>query len=192
MQFVTPVGGSSVSTDPIAMFRGAPSRQIAERFIDFVLSEQGQQLWNYRAGAPGGPRRYSLRRLPIRKDMYGQQHRRHMSDPDVRPYELAAKMQYRGDWTARLFGFIRLFIRAMVIDSHAELQAAWQAIHKAGGPQAVPEAMAELGKMPLTYDEALKVNLSNPLESVQLTRKWAVYFAKQYRQAERLAKSARR
>jgi len=192
MGFVTPVGGSSVSADPIAMFRGAPHRKVAERFIEFVLSPEGQRLWNYRAGTPGGPKHYSLRRLPIRKDLYTAEHRKYMSDPDERPYELAAKMTYRADYTARLFRFIRLFVRAMVIDPHEELQAAWRAILAAGGPEAVPEAVEVLGKMPLTYQEALKLNLSKPLRRVRLTRQWAVQFARQYRLAARLAKAARR
>ncbi|MFH1969420.1 MAG: extracellular solute-binding protein, partial [Verrucomicrobiota bacterium] len=70
MNYITPIGGSSVSADPISLVRGAPHRKPAERFIDFCLSPEGQQLWNTRVGESGGPERYALRRLPIRKDMY--------------------------------------------------------------------------------------------------------------------------
>jgi len=191
LHFVTPEGGSSVSADPIAMFRGAPHAELASRFIEFVLSVDGQKLWNYRVGTPGGPKKYNLRRLPIRKDMYTPQHLQYMADPHERPYELAAKMNYRADWTARLFGFIRLFVRAMVIDTHHELQEAWQQIIAAGGPEAVPEAMQQLGKLPVTYEQALKISLSDPLTAVRLTRRWAVNFAKQYRLAAQIARAAR-
>ncbi|GEM_PF-72618 len=70
MAYVTPVGGSSVSCDPISLMRGAPNREVATRFIEFVLSEDGQKLWTYRVGTPGGPEKYALRRLPIRRDFY--------------------------------------------------------------------------------------------------------------------------
>jgi iron(III) transport system substrate-binding protein len=70
MRYLTPVGGSSVSADPISLLRGAPNRELAVRFITFCLGEEGQKLWNYRVGEPGGPHRYALRRLPIRRDFY--------------------------------------------------------------------------------------------------------------------------
>ncbi|MCL1856398.1 MAG: ABC transporter substrate-binding protein [Kiritimatiellaeota bacterium] len=68
--YITPVGGSSVSADPISLLRGAPNPVTAERFLAFVLSLDGQKLWNYRPGAPGGPKRYALRRLPAHKAFY--------------------------------------------------------------------------------------------------------------------------
>ena len=52
MRYITPGGGSSVSADPISLLRGAPHRTLAVRFIEFVLSADGQRLWN---DAPGKP-----------------------------------------------------------------------------------------------------------------------------------------
>src|SRR5439155_26342034 len=80
MAYLTPEGGSSVSCDPISLLRGAGGgadtaearqerRQIAIRFIEFVLSEDGQKLWTYKPGeraSAGGPEKYALLRLPIR------------------------------------------------------------------------------------------------------------------------------
>ena len=73
--YITPVGGSSVSADPISLLRGAPNPATAERFLAFVLSLDGQKLWNYRPGAPGGPKRYALRRLPAHAAFYRKQNR---------------------------------------------------------------------------------------------------------------------
>ncbi|MGA2499760.1 MAG: hypothetical protein ABSH20_18650, partial [Tepidisphaeraceae bacterium] len=80
MVYLTPIGGSSVSCDPVSLLRGAgaqapkdrraETRQAAIRFIEFVLSEDGQKLWTYKPGSPGGPEKYALRRLPIRLDFY--------------------------------------------------------------------------------------------------------------------------
>ena len=70
MGYVEPVGATAVSPEPVAMVRGAPNREVAQRFIEFLLSERGQRLWNARAGAPGGPRYTSLRRLPIMRSVY--------------------------------------------------------------------------------------------------------------------------
>ena len=45
MGYVEPVGATSLSPDPIARC-AAPHRELAIRFIEFVLSEAGQRLWN--------------------------------------------------------------------------------------------------------------------------------------------------
>ena len=67
LQYFTPSGGSSVGVDPIALFRGAPNPEAAKMFIEFVLSLEGQKLWNFKVGTLGGPVKYALRRQPIRK-----------------------------------------------------------------------------------------------------------------------------
>jgi ABC-type Fe3+ transport system substrate-binding protein len=191
MRYVTPAGGSSISADPIGILRGAPNRELAEIFLDFVLSEDGQKLWNYRVGEPGGPKQYALRRPPIRRDMYTPEHRSHMSDPDVRPFELAEQFEYHGAWTGPLFGLIRVQLRAMVIDTHPELRRAWRAILDAGGPEEVPEAMAALRELPFGLseagDEAKHIRL--PEERVFRTRMWGEFFRASYLEAEKLARS---
>ena len=70
MVFVTPDSGSSVSADPVSLLRGAPHKELAVRFMQFLLSDDGQKLWNYRPGEVGGPQKYALRRLPIRRTFY--------------------------------------------------------------------------------------------------------------------------
>jgi len=190
--FVTPIGGTSVSADPVAMFRGAPNPEVARHFIEFVMSPEGQKLWDYRVGAPGGPVRYCLRRLPIRKDMYTPQHRRYMADPVEDPYAIAARMTYRPEWTAGLFNFLRPYVQSMAIEPHAELQAAWHAVIQSGGPGAQPEAMRTLGAMPLTYEQAAGQNVADPFSRMALTRQWAVFFRDQYDQARTIVMSNER
>jgi ABC-type Fe3+ transport system substrate-binding protein len=68
--YVEPLGATAVTPDPVGIVRGAPHRELAQRFIEFLLSEAGQRLWITRAGAPGGPKETSLRRLPIMASLY--------------------------------------------------------------------------------------------------------------------------
>jgi len=188
MKYVTPIGGSSVSADPISMLRGAPHAELARQFIDFCLSPDGQKLWNYRVGTPGGPERYALRRLPIRKDMYAPEHRRYMSDAQVYPFQTARAFTYQPQWTARLFGLIRVLIRTMCMDTHRELQTAWKAIIARGGPDACPEAMRILCELPpeAGYEQARTETVKrmrDKLEEVRLVRRWVLFFRQQYRAA---------
>ncbi len=196
MVYVTPEGGSSISVDPIQLFRGAPHRELAVAFIEFVLSTEGQKLWNYRTGTPGGPTTYALRRLPVRRDMYTAEHRQHMADAGEDPFERARGFTYHGGWTGPYFNLIRALIKTMVIDAGPELREAWGAILEAGGPEAVPQAMAVFNELPFSYTEAAdarnRLNVGSdgvtPLSALQTTRQWAEFFRTRYRTAAALAR----
>ncbi len=210
MHYVTPHGGSSVSADPISMLRGAANRETAVRFIEFVLSAEGQKLWCHRPGSPGGPERYALRRLPIRRDFYPagddgvasayDAYREHyvdaLGDPHVNPYELANDFTYRMRWTGRLFNPHRKLIRAMCLDSGQELRSAWKAIIASGGPGACPEAMHQLETMPdvpvpLNWASADSILESDEYDELELMRVWTQFFRDSYRKAEALARGAK-
>lgn len=196
--YVTPQGGSSISVDPIGLLRGAPHRELAVAFIEYVLSTDGQKLWNYKVGTPGGPDRYALRRLPVRRDLYTEPYRPFMSDPQAAPYDEASAFQYHPAWTARYFGLIRVLIRATVLDSDEELRDAWSAILAAGGPERVPQAMAAFDALPFSYaeaDEAARRSSPGkdvtPLAALQTVRGWSDFARDHYRQAAALARAGK-
>lgn len=204
MAYVTPVGGSSVSADPISLLRGAEHRELAVRFIVFVLSEDGQKLWTYAPGTPGGPAKFALRRLPIRRDFYPSEdpdfdaafrrHSKHsvdeLGDPNVNPYEVAGRFTYHPRWTAGHFSAHRYLIRAMCLDAGEELRAAWQSIIENGGPGAQPEAMAVLERMP-TAPEPLNwrsiLEITRTRDNLDYMREWTMFFRERYREAKRVA-----
>jgi len=202
MVYVTPVGGSSVTADPLSLLRGAPHRELAVRFIEFVLGEEGQRLWNYRPGTPGGPERFALRRLPIRRDFYPSEdeafgaaeraRRPFLSDPLWEPetdaYHLGESFLYEPRWTSVHFGIQRDLIRAMCMDSGDELRRAWRAILDAGGAAANPEAMRLLEELPqspvpLTWRSAVEEYAKIPRHDY--LREWTAFFRRQYRLAEK-------
>ncbi len=190
--FHAPVGGTSVSADPIALLRGAPHRAIAVAFIRFVLSPAGQRLWNYRVGEPGGPERFALRRLPVRHDAYTAADRAHMSDPDLDPYEVAAKFVYHPAWTAPYLDVIDWLVRALVLDPKPELTAAWRAIVAAGGPERVPRAWAEFKRLAVAYDQVKAAGTAiakSPAERLAIMRRWTTEAQAQYRRARSLAEA---
>jgi len=204
MSYVTPQGGSSVSADPISLLRGAPNRSIAVRFIEYSLGE-GQRLWNFAPGTPGGPERYALRRLPLRRDLYPSEdpvmrlvfeetaasNVDDLSHPRINPYVLAEEFSYRGRWTGRLFRFHRHFIRASCMDAGEELRAAWAAIQEAGGAEAVPEAMDALMAMPPGLDwKAAHGPAYGREHRMSYMRDWVIFFRAQYRKAQKLAEAA--
>lgn len=190
VRFIMPVGGSSVSVDPIGMFRGAPDAELATAFIEFVLSDAGQKIWSYRTGTPGGPTRSALRRLAARKDFYTPEHLAHMSDPDELPYEKAKAFTYHPEWTAAAFSTLRFLIRVMCVDPHAEQRQAWQAMLRAGQPPRATQAFEELNSV--RYDTALGpitkvVRSRDKVAETRLARTLGEAFRHNYELARHLA-----
>jgi ABC-type Fe3+ transport system substrate-binding protein len=125
--YVDPPGGSTIDSDPISMLRGAPHPEVAKRFIEFCLSDEGQALWQFpaREASPSGfgPQRYELRRLPVKRSMYDK-YADVMIDK-VNPFAIATPAKYPDP---NFRDFIAPMFTAMGIDNQRELRAAWQAI----------------------------------------------------------------
>jgi ABC-type Fe3+ transport system substrate-binding protein len=186
MVYVTPVGGSSVSADPVSLLRGAPNRDVAVRFIEFVLSREGQRLWNDQPGKRCSTvKKYALRRLPIRRDMYPQPcSTDDLTDPTINPYALAQSFTYRPRWTVRHFNVQRDLIRAMCLDSADELRDAWRAIVANGGPACQPDAMAQLTRLPDGVTWATAVEITTKTDRLTYLREWTATYRKNYRRAK--------
>ena len=194
--FHTPVGGSTISADPIGLLRGAQNREVAVAFIEYVLSLEGQKLWNFEVGAPGGPTIFALRRPPIRPELYRPEWNAYRSDPDFNPYLASENFTYRREWTGWLFSEIRTIIRICFMDVRPELVEAWSAIIAARreGRQADADraeaVMTDLSR--ISYEEAattIDAVLKAPrIEEVRLARDLSEHFRKQYQRARDIAR----
>ncbi len=183
IEFVMPRGGTSIGADPIGLLRGAPSPELAHRFIEFVLSPEGQKIWNYRVGAPGGPTRHALRRPPIRRDFYVEANFPHMTDPTFDPYRAAEGFTYHPEWTGALFAPLRFVIRAACMDPHEEQLTAWEALVAADLPAEGVAAFEEIG--PISYEAVVQqigpaLKNSDKVAQVRLGRELAEEFRKRY------------
>jgi ABC-type Fe3+ transport system substrate-binding protein len=189
LQYITPVGGSSIGVDPIGLLRGAPNRAAALAFIEFVLSPDGQKLWNQRPGTPGGPKKYALRRLPVMPHQYMPELRKFQSDPDVNPYAPGQTMAYDATWTQPLLGSIRFVVRAMCLDAHDELLAAWEALVTHDMPPEALSVFQDVSRVSLENCLAIKKQLASKdkVVEVRLARELAEHFRAQYRKARELA-----
>ncbi len=190
MVYLTPRGGSSFGADGIGLLRGAPNEAVAREFIAFVLSQEGQKLWNWKTGTPGGPERYALRRLPVLPALYAPEFDAFRSDPGVDPYADTG-FTYHPEWTGALFHTIGFVISATTIEAHEELRDAWAALLENGFP---PEATARVdGVEGIDYQtakEVLRPALASGkrMDRVRLAREVGERFRKQYREAAALAR----
>lgn len=194
LRYISPVGGSVASVDPIGLLRGAPHREVAIAFIEFTLSMEGQKLWNFKPGTPGGPERFVLRRMPVRRDFYDHEEwREFRSDPEVMPFSHADPLVYREEWTGRIFREMSFIIRVMCQDPHRELKSAWRAISAATGPARARalEALQDLSivEYPVVTGEIRsRLGSRDRVEEVLLAKRLAGQFRRNYVRAEALAR----
>jgi len=195
LDYFSPVGGTVSSVDPIALLRGAKNRAVAEAFIEYVISMDGQKLWNLKPGTPGGPERFALRRLPVRKDFYADEALKPLrSDPGDDPFSAREQLVYRSEWTGNLFREMSFVIRVMCLDTHEELIEAWRAIIAAGMP---PEAMAALQDLSAVDYEATSGRIhqaltsKNKADELRLSKELDDVFREQYARAKALAEAGR-
>lgn len=193
--YFSPVGGTVLSPDPLAVLRGAPHRAVALAFMEYALSMDGQLLWNYRRGTLGGPHRYELRRMPIRRDFYTEDRRPLRTDPDENPYAATQQLIYQPEWTSGIVREMAFVIRVMCQDTHPELVAAWREIIAAGLPTEALAVMSDVSAV--SYDQMngrikAALNSNNKVDEVHLARELAEHFRAQYGRAAELARAARR
>src|SRR6185295_10772406 len=177
--------------DPIALLRGAPHRELAIAFIDFVLSDEGQKLWGFQRGVPGGPERYALRRLPIVPHLYDHAFDAYRADPEENPYEEAREFVYHSAWTGPIYGALAFVVRVMCVDPEPELQEAYKALFDAQHP---PEAAALFDDVSAvdyaTVAGPLRAALhaADPMEEARWSLRLVTGFREQYRRVTALAR----
>ncbi len=126
--YADPPGETVIDPDPIAMLTGAPNPELAKRFIEFVLSVEGQSLWQFRATSDGspdglGPRHFELRRLPVRRDLYRDHFDRFVDRVD--PWTIATPVE---NPNGAMRSFISPIFRGIALDQPERLRDAWRAI----------------------------------------------------------------
>jgi len=149
--FVAPAGETVVTADPVAVLRGCQRKELAERFVRWLLSPEGQLLWAVPTEHEFGPRQYGLRRMPIRRDIYPQ-HLDEFIDP-VDAYAIASPLP---DGTPNYFRSIAPMMHAMAIDIHDDLKAAWATINATENAALRAEMIGLFDAMPVTAEELIE------------------------------------
>ena len=147
--FVLPSDYSILDPDPVAILKGAPNRQAAERFVDFVLSAEAQKLLVLPKGQEGGPTKDTLGRMAVNRETYNQVQMKAIS---ANP--LMFKTSFTVDTTksSKLKNILNDLVGAIHIDIQNELKSAVKNLRKKG---AKPSEISALLKPPMSEKEAL-------------------------------------
>jgi iron(III) transport system substrate-binding protein len=185
-------GETVIDADPVGLLRGAPHRELALAFIAFVLSPEGQHLWSFRRGTPGGPERYTLGRSPILPSVYQEPTTGDRAGGDDNPYVEARAFDYHAAWTGPIRGAMSFVIRTMCVDTQDELSRAYAALARAGFP---PRATAAFQDMTLvdyaTVSGPIRQALQSPdpLQQQGWSRRLVQHFRDTYARAAALAEA---
>lgn len=167
VRFILPRGLSVINADALAMLKGAPHPDTAARFIKFVLSEEGQLLWWGKKGAPGGPQRYSLGKLPVRPALIGAV----PSDSIIteNPFSWEQRFRYDSALGARRWRLVNDLFGVFVGEVHGPLREVGSQLAKgaaADAPLRIPVSELEAMKV---LDERL---IDDPARYAALLREW--------------------
>lgn len=177
MGYVEPAGATAIMPDPVAMVAGAEHPELAKHFIEYLLSEPGQRLWNTRMGAPGGPKSTSLRRLPIMKSVYDSP--KNFTDA-VNPYVASGSFNTKRERTATA-AIVGQLIEMSCIQPLDELRQTRKMILASNR---ATELDAKLGMFPFDQKEALirakEYLAATPLKRLELSRQWTEEFRREY------------
>jgi iron(III) transport system substrate-binding protein len=146
--FITPRAATAITPDPVAILYGCHGKQLelANHFIEFLLSPEGQKLWILKPGEPGGPRAMALHRSPIRQSVY--LNRAGWTD-DINYFENAAGFNQRGEWNATFSELPQIWSAAW-IDCRGDLLDTCRQILVIPDESRRARLLAELSDIPIT------------------------------------------
>ena len=147
--FVYPAGLTAINGDGVAILRGASNRGLARRFIDFLLSENGQKLFMLKRGEPDGPQRYDLGKFSVRPSLYAKVKGR--SSLEVDPFEWKSDFVYDAARGAARTAVVNDLVATMIIDPKARLADAWKRAIREGKAES---ELPRLAAMPVTEEDA--------------------------------------
>ena len=189
--WIAPVGGTTLSGDPVAVLKGAGNPEVAQSFVEFCLTKEAQLLWFGKPGTAGGPANRALHRTPVRRDVYTPEIMPNTTMPGADPYHDPGNFIYQRELTGSTFNTLRQLVKIMCIDSHEEMTSAWFAMRDAGMP---PEAVAVFSDVSIvSHDEAGKGDpvLDGPdaLKAAERATQIGEWFRANYRKAEAIARA---
>ena len=190
IKYIVPPDAAVVSPDSIAILKGAPNVEVAQAFLEFVLSDTAQKLWVLRDDDPEGPKwRGGLNRASVIPGLYDELGNRCVV---INPFKRELKpIQYDAAKGGERWSLVNDLIGALIIDPHKDLVTAWKAINKCKDEQRREAAIEKLIQIPITADEGLQIAPSEWKKPDYRNRKlneWNRFARQKYRDALKLAK----
>ncbi|MCX6118200.1 MAG: extracellular solute-binding protein [Proteobacteria bacterium] len=152
--FSLPEGKTVIEGDPVTILKGAPNRQTADRFVEYILSTEGQTILMLPKGAAGGPKSETLGRLAVNSEAYKITEGKRTNQ--LNPFTAKGFLKYDADKAAKVRKVFDDLLGASMIDTHKELREAWTRVIAKG---ATPADVAAFSKLPVNHSDLQKLSL---------------------------------
>jgi ABC-type Fe3+ transport system substrate-binding protein len=175
--FILPEGQTVLDPDPIAVLKGAPNAKVAERFMEYVLSVDGQKLLVLPKGKAGGPKISALGRMSVNSKVYEETEG--IRSSEINPFKLKNFLKLDAEKNATLQRTFNDLIGAVHVDTHKELKLAWDAVIKKGSDA---KLLAAMSKPPITKKEleAMAKKWDDEVFRNNKINEWVNYARKNY------------
>ena len=175
--YVPPAGQSVVTPDPIAILKSAPQAELAQQFIDFVLSVEGQAFW----ALPAEANRPCLFRMPIRNDVY-QGGADRLAEGIVNPYLAASDMAVDVEMKIVRTAVLGQLVHAAAVANFDGLKRARQALIDSGFDPDLVAAFNELPPNVRTPAQIAEVAeaFKDEAAAERIATDWKMFFARKY------------
>jgi spermidine/putrescine-binding protein len=180
--FVLPEGKTILEGDPVTILKGAQNRLAADRFVEFLLSPEGQTILMLPKGSAGGPKVETLGRLAVNTEAYRLTEGRRINT--LNPFTAKGFLKYDPEKESKVRQVLDDLIGSQMIDTHKELRDAWARVIKAG---AKPEDIAALSKAPVSQSDLPKLaaKWSDAVFRNQTINGWVKFAQSKYSKQEK-------
>ncbi len=179
--FILPKGQTVLDPDPIAIVKGAANKQVASRFIEFILRPETQQILMLPVGEAGGPTRSYLGRMAVHPSAYKLTDGKRVMA--LNPFEQKSYLKIDNEKAGKLRRIFDDLLGATHIDTHRQLKDAWKSIVKG---QHVATQLKMISVPPVTEAELLKLSekWGDDVFRNQTINKWVEAAQKKYKDVQ--------
>lgn len=180
--YVAPKGQTAINADPIAILKNPPHADLAQAFVDFVLSPKGQALWALPVGAEDGPVENFLGRKPIRKDVYLTIYKDQLAGGIEYPFDASSEMAMNTDIKAIRFDLLKYLVKASAVNNPDGIRAAKKTLIET---DFAPDRLEEFNRLPenIATLEALKETaeaIQDETQREKIMTDWEHFFREKY------------
>jgi ABC-type Fe3+ transport system substrate-binding protein len=177
LSFILPEAQTVITPDSIAILKNPPHPELAQHFVEFVLSRDNQLLWMLPKGAPGGAVRYNINRMSVWPSLYTEL--AGVTPILNDPFQARAAFVFSPQLSSKRRAILSVLMAAWMIDTHDGLVRAWTALNSPAAQKLPPgrrEALlAEWLTPPCTEAELLHLadtDWKDPVKRTGLVNRW--------------------
>jgi ABC-type Fe3+ transport system substrate-binding protein len=187
LAYIDPEGATAATPDIISALKAGPASELADHFINYVLSEEGQLLWSVKAEdrmTPGA----TLYHYPLRPGLYDT-HAEQLS-VSLNPFKKDFGLKVDVDQARKQSLILKPLVAAACGKNHIPMQQIWEQIIADGSPPALVEV---LSTAPMDEATALAAqpDFDDPdsYEYEEKMAQWVGLFEAQYGKVREMLKS---